>query len=125
MYFPVLGDVLEHLGDIVREGAQASAALRAVALAPGEYLIGVNFVAPRDAGDRSTLDVRLLDDLPHRFQRVLPTRPRAPAEAIGDYGIVCGGGHLAPTWTPRCARQDIIGTPGPGWLCGQNQTLTL
>ena len=33
-------------------------------------------------------------------------------------------GQSTPTWTPRCARQDITGTPSPGWLCGQKQTLT-
>jgi hypothetical protein len=31
--------------------------------------------------------VRLLDDLPLLFQRVLSARPGAPAQAIGDYGI--------------------------------------
>ena len=38
MYFPVLGDVFEHLGNIVCERAQASTALRAAALAGGRLV---------------------------------------------------------------------------------------
>jgi hypothetical protein len=91
---------------------------------PSEHLVGINVVAPRDAGDRSALEVRLLDDPPLLFHGMLSARPGAPAQAISDYGIFRGGGHLAPMWTPSCARQDIIGTPDPSRLCGQNQTLT-
>ncbi|HZT00732.1 MAG TPA: cytochrome b/b6 domain-containing protein, partial [Steroidobacteraceae bacterium] len=47
------------------------------------------------------------------------------AQRIGRDGLFFGGGHLHPTWTPRRAHVAHHQYKPPGWLCGQDRTVTL
>src|SRR6185437_3080444 len=68
--------------------------------------------------------MRLLDDLQLLFEGMWAARAGTTAQRIGRDGLFFGGGHLHPTWTPRRAHVAHHQYKPPGWLCGQDRTVT-